>query len=119
MINMELEDSLKLKMATRLMDKSVATWWKNLKLRTSVPITFKLFVREFNDQYYTHFHQDQKRQEFFKLRQLGKSVTEYQTELRELAKFVLEVADFKEYLCSKFEKGLNLQIREKMSIFGY
>ena len=60
MINIEFEDSLKLKVATRLMDKSAATWWENLKLRTSIPITWELFVREFNDQYYTRFHRDQK-----------------------------------------------------------
>ena len=35
--NMELDDSLKLKVATRLMDKSATTWWDNLKLRTSTP----------------------------------------------------------------------------------
>ena len=55
-------------------------------------------------------HRDQKRQEFFRLRQLGKSVTEYETELRELAEFVPEMVGSKEYLCSKFEEGLNLEI---------
>ena len=39
MIDMELEDSLKLKVVTRLMDQSAAIWWKNLKLCTSIPIT--------------------------------------------------------------------------------
>ena len=53
MIDMELEDDFKLKVATRLMDKSAAIWWENLKLCTSVPITWELFVRKFNDQYYT------------------------------------------------------------------
>ena len=38
LIDMELDDSLKLKMATRLLDKSAATWWDNLKLRTSTLI---------------------------------------------------------------------------------
>ena len=68
MVDMELEDNLKLKVATRLMDKNAATWWDNLKLRIVFPITWELFVHEFNDQYYTHFHRDQKRQEFFRLR---------------------------------------------------
>ena len=45
MIDIKLEDSLKLKVATRLMDKSAATWWDNLKLCTSIPITWELFVR--------------------------------------------------------------------------
>ena len=29
---------------------------------------------------------------------------EYETKLRELAEFVLELTNFEEYLCSKFEK---------------
>ena len=57
MVDMELEDNLKLKVAIRLMDKSAATWWENLKLRTTTPIIWELFVHEFNDQYYISFHQ--------------------------------------------------------------
>ena len=37
--DMELDDDLKLKVAIRLIEKSVATWWDNLKLRVSTPIT--------------------------------------------------------------------------------
>ena len=48
-VDMELEDTLKLRVATRLLDQSATTWWENLKLRTSVPIIWELFVREFND----------------------------------------------------------------------
>ena len=39
-------------------------------------------------------------------------------ELRELAEFFLELANFEEYLCSKFEDGLILEIKEKMLISG-
>ena len=53
---MELDDDLKLKVATRLIDKSAATWWDNLKLRTNTQITWDLFVQEFNEQFYTRFH---------------------------------------------------------------
>ena len=59
--DMELDDELKLRVATRLIDKSVVTWWDNLKLRSTTPVTWDLFVQEFNEQYYTHFHRDQKR----------------------------------------------------------
>ena len=41
MIDMELDDTYKLRVATRLLDQSAATWWENLKLRTSVPITWE------------------------------------------------------------------------------
>ena len=36
----------------------------------------------------------------------------------ELAEFILELANFEEYLCSKFEERLSLEIREKMSVLG-
>ena len=43
-------------------------------------------------------------------------VIEYEIELRESVEFVPEVANSKEYLCSKFEECLNLEVREKISI---
>ena len=49
-------------------------------------------------------------QEFFRLRQFGKTITKYELELRELADFVPKLANSKEYLCSKFEEGLSLEI---------
>ena len=58
---MELDDELKLRVATRLIDKNATTWWDNLKLRSTAPVIWDLFVQEFNEQYYTHFHRDQKR----------------------------------------------------------
>ena len=51
LIDMELDDELKLRIATRLIDKSTATWWDNLKLRYTTLITWNLFVQEFNEQY--------------------------------------------------------------------
>ena len=77
-----------------------------------------MFIREFNTQFYTRFHQDQKRQKFFQLRQFGKIVAEYETELRKLVEFVPELANSEKCLCSKFEEGLTLEIQEKMSISG-
>ena len=63
--DMELDNELKLKVATRLIDKNATTWWDNLRLRTPTSITWSLFIQEFNEQFYTRFHRDQKKQEFF------------------------------------------------------
>ena len=109
---MKLNDDLKLRMATRLIDKNDVTWWDNLKLQTPTPITWGMFIQEFNEQFYTQFHGDQKRWEFFRLKQFGKTITE----LRELTKFASEMANSNEYLCSKFEEDLALEIREQMFI---
>ena len=45
-------------------------------------------------------------------------MAEYESELRELADFVPELANSEEYLCSKFEEGLSLEIQKKMLVFG-
>ena len=45
-------------------------------------------------------------------------MAEYESELRELTDFVPELVNSEEYLCSKFEEGLSLEIREKMSVSG-
>ena len=116
--DIELNDDLKLKMATRLIDKNNTTWWDNLKLCAITSVTWDIFVREFNEKCYTRFHRDQKRQEFFWLKQFSKTVTEYETQLRELVELVPELSNSEEYLCSKFEEGLTLEIREKMFVSG-
>ena len=56
LIDMEFDDELKLRVATRLMDKSVATLWDNLKLHSTTLVTWDYFVQEVNEQYYIHFH---------------------------------------------------------------
>ena len=77
-----------------------------------------MFVREFNERFYTQFHQGQKRQEFFRLRQFGKTITKYETELRKLVEFVPELFNSEKYSCSKFEEGLTLKIQEKIFVSG-
>ena len=45
-------------------------------------------------------------------------MTKYETELKESSKNFLKLPNFEEYLGSKFEEGLSLKIKEKMSIIG-
>ena len=39
LIDMEPDDDLKLRLATKLIDKGVAIWWDNLKLRFTALVT--------------------------------------------------------------------------------
>ena len=118
LIDMKLDDELKLRVATRLINKSTATWQDNLKLKSTALVTLDLFIQEFNKQYYTHFHRDHKGQEFFKLKQFGRSIMKYEIKLRELVEFIPKLVNSKEYLCSKFEERLTLEIREKCQLQG-
>ena len=44
------------------------------------------------------------------IRRDRKTITKYEIKLRELVEFVPELANFEEYLCFKFEKGLTLEL---------
>ncbi|KAH7685678.1 Zinc finger CCHC-type protein [Dioscorea alata] len=116
--DMGIEDELKLKVAVRLLENRARIWWETLKDRTDAPLTWSDFLHEFDEEYYTRFHRDQKRQEYMKLVQGNKAVAEYEAELKELANFVPEIVGGEEALCSKFEAGLNLSIRERMAVTG-
>lgn len=116
--DMGIEDDLKLKVAVRLLQSRASTWWETLKGRSDDPLTWSDFLREFDEEYYTRFHRDQKRQQYMRLIQGSKTVAEYETELKDLANFVPEIVGSEEALCSKFEEGLNLSVREKMAITG-
>ena len=62
------------------------------------------------------FSQGSEKAKVLSTKQFERSVIEYETELKELAEFVPKLANFEEYLCSKFEKGISLEIRENMSV---
>ncbi|KAH7690291.1 hypothetical protein IHE45_02G038000 [Dioscorea alata] len=51
-----------------------------------------------------------------RLVQGNRTVTEYETELKDFASFIPELAPTEEVLCSKFEVGLNLGIRERITV---
>ena len=44
LIDMELNDELKLRVTSKLIDKIAASWWDNVKLRSTAPIIWDLFV---------------------------------------------------------------------------
>ena len=46
---MELNDEIKMRVATRLIDKNTTTWWDNLKPRAIALVTWDLFVQKFNE----------------------------------------------------------------------
>ncbi|KAH7691842.1 Retroviral ribonuclease H protein [Dioscorea alata] len=116
--DMVLDEVLRLKVATRLLEGIARVWWESLRGRSHVALTWPDFQNEFDEEYYTRFHRDQKRQEFMQLSQGSRSVTEYETELKDLANFVPELVGSEKILCSKFEAGLNLSVRERMAVAG-
>jgi len=79
-----LDDELKLIVATRLLKGRAKVWWANLRNQLEVPMTWAEFLREFDKQYFTHFHQKEKKREFMDLKQGNMTVEEYEARFNEL-----------------------------------
>ncbi|EOY26605.1 Gag protease polyprotein, putative [Theobroma cacao] len=86
--DMRLEDEMKLIVATRLLEKRARTWWNSVKSRSTILLTWSDFLREFDSQYYTHFHQKEKKREFLSLKQGNLTIEEYETQFNELLSYV-------------------------------
>ncbi|WRX29419.1 Retrotransposon gag domain - like 10 [Theobroma cacao] len=116
--DMGLDDEMKLKVATRLFEKRTRTWWNSVKFRSSIPLTWMDFVREFDGQYYTYFHQKKKKREFLSLKQGNLTIEEYETRFNELMLYVPELVRLEQDQVNYFEEGLRNEIWERMIVTG-
>ena len=108
-----LDEETKTMVVMRLIEKGAKCWWEGLK--KNVTATWRESLEEYHDKSYTKFYRDQKRKEFFSLRQDTKTVLEYERKLRKLSLFVPELVDNEEYLSFKLQSGLNFDIQEIVS----
>ncbi|EOY26399.1 Gag protease polyprotein [Theobroma cacao] len=69
-------------------------------------------AREFDGQYYTHFHQKEKRREFLDLKQGNLTVEEYKARFNELMLYVPDLVKSEQDQASYFEEELRNEIRE-------
>ncbi|XP_017644654.1 uncharacterized protein LOC108485351 [Gossypium arboreum] len=92
-------------------------WWNTLV--SVVPrkkVTWEIFQEEFRKKYISQRFMDQKRKEFFKLKQGKMTVTEYERKSVRLSKYARECVSNEAIMCKKFEDGLNEDIRLLVSI---
>ncbi|WRX23681.1 Retrotransposon gag domain - like 10 [Theobroma cacao] len=116
--DMRLDDDMKLMVATRLLEKRARTWWNSMKSRSTVPSTWSDFLREFDGQYYTYFHQKEKKREFLSLKQGSLTIEEYEARFNELMSYVPDLVKIELDQANYFEEGLRNEIRDCMIVIG-
>ncbi|WRX22762.1 Retrotransposon gag domain - like 10 [Theobroma cacao] len=115
---MRLDDDMKLMVATRLLEKRARTRWNSVKSRSTTPQTWSDFLKEFDGQYFTSFHQKEKKREFMSLKQGNLTVEEYETRFNELMLYVRDLVKSEQDQANYFEEGLHNKIRELMTMTG-
>ncbi|EOX99639.1 Gag protease polyprotein [Theobroma cacao] len=116
--DMRLEDDMKLMVVTRLLEKRARTWWNSVKSRFTTPPTWSDFLRELDGQYYTHFHQKEKKREFLSLKQGSSTIEEYEARFNELMSYVPDLVKTEQDQVTYFEEGLRNEIRDRMTVTG-
>ncbi|WRX25693.1 Retrotransposon gag domain - like 10 [Theobroma cacao] len=116
--DMGLDDEMKLKVATRLFEKRARTWWSSVKSRSPTSLTWTNFLREFDGQYYTYFHQKEKKREFLSLKQGNMTIEEYETCFNELILYIPKLVRLEQDQVNYLEEGLRNEIRERMIVTG-
>ena len=114
----ECTSEQRLKYAVSLLEKDALDWWETVPGSRNRPmtLTWNDFLREFADKYTPPVYKSKKKVEFLELKQNEKSISEYELQFVRLSKYAPEEIATDEMKRDRFERGLKLEIREKMAV---
>ncbi|XP_011081477.1 uncharacterized protein LOC105164524 [Sesamum indicum] len=114
----ECTSEQKLRYAVSLLEKDALDWWEIVPGSTYRPVTLTWndFLKEFADKYTPPVYRNRKKVEFLELKQNDLSVAEYKLQFVRLSKYAPEEVNTDELRRDRFERGLRLEIREKIPI---
>ncbi|XP_027086657.1 uncharacterized protein [Coffea arabica] len=101
------------------LEGAVRSWWNVIRTkweREQTPSTWVNFVREFNAKYFSPLIQENKEDEFIRLRQGTQSVAEYESQFTRLAKFAPELIMTEQRRVRCFIQGLNVEIQKDLAV---
>ena len=114
----ECTSEQKLRYAVSLLEKDALDWWETVPGSRNRPttLTWNDFLKEFADKYTPPVYRNRKKVEFLELKQNELSVAEYELQFVRLSKYAPEEVSTDELRRDRFERGLRLEIREKIAI---
>ncbi|XP_011101269.1 uncharacterized protein LOC105179363 [Sesamum indicum] len=114
----ECTSEQKLRYAVALLEKNALDWWETIPGSKNRPVTLTWndFLKEFADKYTPPFYRNRKKVEFLELKQNELSVAEYELQFMRLSKYAPKEVSTDELRRDRFERGLRLEIREKIAI---
>ncbi|KAL2226383.1 UNVERIFIED_CONTAM: Transposon Ty3-I Gag-Pol polyprotein, partial [Sesamum indicum] len=114
----ECTSEQKLRYAVSLLEKDALDWWETVPGSRNRPatLTWNDFLKEFADKYTPPVYRNRKKVEFLEIKQNELSVAEYELQFVRLSKYAPEEVSTDELRRDRFERGLRLEIREKIAI---
>ena len=101
-----------------LLEKDALDWWETVPRSKNRPVTltWNAFLKEFTNKYTPLVYRNRKKVEFLELKQNDLSVAEYELQFVRLSKYAPEEVSTDELRRERFERGLRLEIQEKIEI---
>ncbi|KAE8681637.1 hypothetical protein F3Y22_tig00111311pilonHSYRG00190 [Hibiscus syriacus] len=94
-------------------------WWTNVTLRmTNDQVTWSLFLEEFKHKYIGDQFIRQMKQEFLNLKQMNRTVYEYECEFNKLSRFAAELIPTEKDVCEWFVEGLRPRLKEMLIVLN-
>ncbi|KAL0291048.1 UNVERIFIED_CONTAM: hypothetical protein Scaly_2651700 [Sesamum calycinum] len=108
----------KLRYVVSLFEKDALDWWETISGSKNrlITLTWNDFLKEFVDKYTPPVYRNHKKVEFLELKQNELSVVGYELQFVMLSKYAPEEVSTDELRRDRFERGLRLEIREKIAI---
>ena len=111
---LEVPEEQKLRLASFNLTGDALVWWENTeRIHTTPapgvvqqPITWALFVKEFQAKYYPLSYQLDREREFLTFQQDGLTVSEYEAKFLALSRYATMMVDTDEKRCQRFKCGL-------------
>ena len=104
--------------AVSLLQSATYDWWKLVirHLLLPDPITWDIFIKEFQMKFITDAYKETKWKQFMNLKQQNLIVVEYEKEFSHLNKYALEPVLTEAFPCRQFEDGLNEFIKRYITV---
>ncbi|KAG6419401.1 hypothetical protein SASPL_117015 [Salvia splendens] len=105
----------KLKAAVALLKDEAYRWWVSvLQVTPNERVNWEFFLKEFQKRYIGEQFMEDRRQEFLQLLQGERTVQQYETEFRRLAKYAKEMVTTDADMCRRFRQGLKMTIQKDL-----
>ncbi|XP_048226844.1 uncharacterized protein LOC125369163 [Ricinus communis] len=116
--NTQPTTQMKVRYATSLFLKDARNWWETVPGSQTQPLTmtWEEFLKEFKMKYMPPIYQERKKLEFLELKQNEMSVADYELQFTRLSRYAPEEVATDELKRNRFERGLRLEIREKLAV---
>ncbi|KAL0455691.1 UNVERIFIED_CONTAM: hypothetical protein Slati_0908300 [Sesamum latifolium] len=101
-----------------LLEKDALDWWETIlgNMDREITLTWDDFLRKFAEKYTPPIYKNRKKVEFLELKQNNLSVADYELQFVRLSKYAPEEIRTDESKRDRFERGLRLDIHEKIAI---